>query len=124
MASGQDAHRGERPPRTARDASRGGGVSMSRPDIEPPGRHRGKKSGGGLAEILHTRWVKELCFPPCFFGAFGPKSDRTATPPDPALKHPQMRCKLSAWKRVRQGEKARQNAAQAVVFRQGAGFTR
>ena len=24
MASGQDAHRGERPPRTARDASRGG----------------------------------------------------------------------------------------------------
>ena len=122
MASGQDAHRGERPPRTARDASRGG--------LDVPAGHRatreapGSKSGGGLAEILHTRWVKELCFPPCFFGAFGPKSDRTATPSDPALKPPQMRCKLSAWKRVRQGEKARQNAAQAVVFRQGAGFTR
>ena len=122
MASGQDAHRGERPPRTARDASRGSrcpGRTSSH-----PGGTGVKKVGGGLAEILHTRWVKELCFPPCFFGAFGPKSDRTATPSDPALKPPQMRCKLSAWKRVRQGEKARQNAAQAVVFRQGAGFTR
>ena len=121
MASGQDAHRGERPPRTARDASRGSRCP-GRTSSHPGG--TGVKKWGGLAEILHTRWVKELCFPPCFFGAFGPKSDRTATPSDPALKPPQMRCKLSAWKRVRQGEKARQNAAQAVVFRQGAGFTR
>lgn len=119
MASGQDAHRGERPPRTARDASRGVARCPGRTSSHPGG--TGKKSGGGgLAEILHIRWVKELCF----FGAFSPKSDRTATPSDPALKPPQMRCKLSAWKRVRQGDKARQNAAQAVVFRQGAGFTR
>ena len=66
MASGQDAHRGERPPRTARDASR----------------------GGGLAEILHTRWVKELCFPPCFFWRLRPEIGSNCHPVGSSSKTP------------------------------------
>lgn len=45
MASGQDAHRGERPPRTARDASRGVARCPGRTSSHPGG--TGKKSGGG-----------------------------------------------------------------------------
>ena len=121
MASGQDAHRGERPPRTARDASRG--VSMSRPDIETPGRHRGKKSGGAGRDPSY-KMGEGIVFSTVFFWRLRPEIGSNCHPVGSSSKTPQMRCKLSAWKRVRQGEKARQNAAQAVVFRQGAGFTR
>lgn len=49
--------------------------------------------------------------------SFGPKTDRTATLPDPGLKRPRKRCKLSAWIRPGRGKERAQNAIQAVVFR-------
>ena len=52
----------------------------------------------------------------------GAKTGRKPTPQDPALKRPSMRRKLSAGKRPSRGCKARQNAAQAVAFRQEDGL--
>lgn len=121
MASGQDAHRGERPPRTARDASRGSRCP-GRTSSHPGG--TGVKKVGGAGRDPSYKMGEGIVFSTVFFWRLRPEIGSNCHPVGSSSKTPQMRCKLSAWKRVRQGEKARQNAAQAVVFRQGAGFTR
>lgn len=86
MASGQDAHRGERPPRTARDASRGSrcpGRTSSH-----PGGTGVKKSGGGAGRDPSYKMGEGIVFSTVFFWRLRPEIGSNCHPVGSSSKTP------------------------------------
>ena len=87
MASGQDAHRGERPPRTARDASRGGARCPGRTSSHPGGTGV-KKSGGGAGRDPSYKMGEGIVFSTVFFWRLRPEIGSNCHPVGSSSKTP------------------------------------
>ena len=85
MASGQDAHRGERPPRTARDASRGSRCP-GRTSSHPGG--TGVKKWGGAGRDPSYKMGEGIVFSTVFFWRLRPEIGSNCHPVGSSSKTP------------------------------------
>ena len=120
MASGQDAHRGERPPRTARDASRGG--------LDVPAGHRatreapGSKSGGGAGRDPSYKMGEGIVFSTVFFWRLRPEIGSNCHPVGSSSKTPSDALQTFSMETGQAGGESAAECGSGGRFSAGCGF--